>query len=78
MIKDWIAIATLPHVRRRCIKTALIVGTLLMLINYLDRLLAGQVSGLDWLKIILTYFVPYIVCASASVSAIMENRRATK
>lgn len=74
MIKQWVQIATLPQVRKRCLKTALIVGTLLMLINYVDRLFTGQMSGTDLAKIALTYCVPYLVCTSASVGAILDRR----
>jgi hypothetical protein len=74
MIKEWISIAARPQVCKRCVKTALIVGTLLMLINYFDRLLTGQMGMTDWFKVALTFCVPYLVCTSASVGAIMENR----
>lgn len=73
MIKQWLSIAARPQVRKRCLKTALIVGTLLMAINYLDKVLTGQMGMIDWLKIALTFCVPYLVCTSASVGAIMEN-----
>lgn len=74
MIKQWLEIAALPQVRKRCLKTALIVGTLLMLINYFDRLFTGNLSGMDIFKIALTFCVPYLVCTSASVGAILESR----
>ena len=43
-------------------KVALLVGSLLALINYGDRiLLYGDMRALDWLKLAVTYCVPYCV-----------------
>ena len=52
-------------VPRRSLYVALIVGTILNLINQGDAI-PGSV---DWLKVILTYFVPYAVCTYGAVSA---------
>ncbi len=72
-MKRWLQTAMRPSIRKRCLKTAFIVGTLLMLINYFDRIMNGQMIATDFLKIVLTFFVPYIVCTTASVSAILEK-----
>lgn len=41
-------------------KVALVVGTLLALINYADRIFFRQdMQTLDWIKVIITYLVPY-------------------
>ena len=45
---------------------ALIVGTVLNLINQGDALLG--MASIIWLKIILTYCVPYVVCTYGAVS----------
>jgi hypothetical protein len=43
-------------------KAAFIVGSLLALINYGDRIfLRGDMNTTDWIKIALTYCVPYCV-----------------
>lgn len=61
-------------VPRRSLYVALVVGTLLNLINQGDAILgAGSVS---WIKIILTYFVPYAVCTYGAVSAHMRQQNA--
>ncbi|WP_051213510.1 nitrate/nitrite transporter NrtS [Maritalea myrionectae] len=73
-MKVWLQTAMLPGIRKRCLKTALIVGTLLMLINYYDRLMIGQLLMTDLIKIALTYCVPFVVCTTASVSAVLEKR----
>jgi len=51
-------------VPRRSLYVALIVGTVLDLINQGDALLAS----INWLKLILTYCVPYVVCTYGAVS----------
>jgi hypothetical protein len=43
------------------VAVALVVGTVLFLINQLDVVLAGQATGLTWLKVAVTYLVPFCV-----------------
>ncbi len=69
-MSEWLATACRADVVRRSLRVALVVGTLLVLINHGDRIAAGTVSGLDWLKMGLTYLVPYSVSTWASVSAV--------
>ena len=43
-------------------KIALLVGTILALINYSDRIfLHNDMRALDWVKLAVTYCVPYCV-----------------
>ena len=53
-------------VRRRSLFAALLVGTVLNLINQGDALLGGV--PVNWFKIILTYCVPYAVSTYGAVS----------
>ena len=53
-------------VPRRSLWVALIVGTVLNLINQGDLFLSGQ--GLDFTKLLLTYMVPYMVSTYGAVS----------
>ena len=53
-------------VPRRSFFVALLVGTILNLINQGDALLGAM--PINWFKIILTYFVPYAVCTYGAVS----------
>ena len=53
-------------VPRRSLYVALIVGTVLNLINQGDALLG--LASINWLKLILTYCVPYVVCTYGAVS----------
>jgi hypothetical protein len=51
---------------RRSFYVALVVGTILNLINQGDAVLAG--TSINWFKIALTYMVPYGVCTYGAVS----------
>jgi hypothetical protein len=54
----------------RSTRVALLVGTILALINHGGRLLAMDLDGEATLKILLTYLVPYCVSTWASVQAL--------
>lgn len=56
-----------PLIVRRALITALIVGTVLTIINQGDRLLTGDVTAGVLVKIGLTYLVPYCVSTSGAV-----------
>jgi hypothetical protein len=45
---------------------AIVVGTILNLINQGDAIL--EAASLNWIKIVLTYFVPYAVSTYGAVS----------
>ncbi|HIC81125.1 MAG TPA: hypothetical protein EYH07_10310 [Kiloniellaceae bacterium] len=68
-MKRWLAVALRPPVVRRSLTVALVVGTALVVINQGDRLIAGQ--GLDLMKALLTYLVPYCVATYGAVSALL-------
>lgn len=57
-------------VPRRSAVVALIVGTILNLINQGDALLAG--APLNWAKLLLTFAVPYCVATYGAVSLRMS------
>lgn len=46
---------------RQTIKIALVVGTILFLINQADVVLGGDATAITWLKVGLSYCVPFIV-----------------
>ncbi|HCU88443.1 MAG TPA: hypothetical protein DGR97_00775 [Gammaproteobacteria bacterium] len=74
-MKPWLTILFRADVVLRSLTVAVIVGTLLVLINYWDRLYPYSLDFNAWIKIALTYCVPYCVSSYASVSAIMEQSR---
>ena len=62
-----------PGVPRRSFIAALVVGTLLNLINQGDTLFAGRAP--DWTKLVLTYIVPYCVATYGAVAFRLEAMR---
>jgi hypothetical protein len=62
-------------VPRRSLWVALLVGTILNLINQGDTLVSGQ--RLDFAKLALTYIVPYVVSTYGAVSFRLHAGRTT-
>ena len=73
-MSSWAAIAFAPATVRRSSRVALVVGSILVAINYGDRLLAGTLGPLEFAKIGLTYCVPYCVATYAAVSALLGRQ----
>lgn len=68
-------LCTRPAVMRRAASIALVVGTLLAIINHGDRLLSGEITTEVVTKILLTYLVPYSVSTYSAVLTIRERLR---
>ncbi len=69
MSDSWFKLATRGAVVRRAIKTALVVGCVLVAINHGDVLWMGDIGAGRFLQIALTFLVPYVVSTSSSVAA---------
>ena len=76
-LSRWLKAATHPATARRARITALIVGTLLTLINHGPAILAGQLTGERIIQILLTFLVPYTVSTVSSVSTRHELANST-
>ena len=73
-MKRWISIAMRREIVINSLKICVVVGTILVLINYFDQLLTGNLSKVDYIKMLFTYCVPYCVSTYASVSVVIgEN-----
>ena len=70
-VRVWFARATL----RKTIKIALVVGTILSLINQLGVVLDGRANYVTWLRVAANYFVPFCVSSTGFLSA--TRRRTT-
>jgi len=75
-LKAWLILALRPDVARRGTKVALIVGTIVTLINQGDVLFSGALTTATLGKIMLTYCVPYCVSTYAGVAAIRNQQKA--
>jgi hypothetical protein len=56
----------------RCVAAALIVGTILFLINQSDVVFGGRATTSTWVKIGLSYLVPFFV---ANYGIVLASRR---
>ena len=70
----WFKIATRRDVIERSLRVALVVGTILVLLNYTDRFLRHTLCGFDFVKMVLTYLVPYGVSTYSAVGAILKEK----
>lgn len=59
----------------RALKVALIVGTLLAMINHGDKMLTFSIAFQDWMKIALSYLVPYVVSTWSAVSVLRAQQQ---
>ena len=62
-----------PGVPRRSLMAAIVVGTTLNLINQGDALFGAR--PINWLKLVLTYIVPYCVATYGAVAFRLEAMR---
>ena len=74
-MKAWLAIAFEASVRKRALKVAMLVGSILAVINHGDAVISGNATAATWVRIILTFLVPYCVATFASVQAIRQSAR---
>ncbi len=74
MISEWLRIAARPSVIRRSLRYGVLVGCILIGINYGDAIVHGEVITTGLLKMGLMAFVPYVVSTVSSVAAIQEHR----
>ena len=69
----YLEAATQRTVVQRSLKVGAVVGSILVAINYGDRFFPYTLASSDWIKIVMTYCVPYCVSTYASVSTMMAH-----
>lgn len=60
-IKGYLNALVTPHLARRALRVALIIGTLLFVINHGAAVRSGAMTQARWISAGLTYLVPYAV-----------------
>lgn len=73
ILKGFFASLISPEVIPSAFKVAVVVGSMLFVINHGKALMAGQMTSDRWLSVALTYVVPYLVNAHGQYVA--KNRR---
>ncbi|MFL2582976.1 MAG: nitrate/nitrite transporter NrtS [Gammaproteobacteria bacterium] len=71
----WLKHALNPKIVQRSVKTSLIVGTVLILINYGSSLTEWATFTSSWWKIGLTYWVPYLVSTYSAVGSLVDRSK---
>jgi len=75
-MKRFLAIATERGTVATSARVALFVGSILALINYGDRIfLRSDMRAVDWVKLAVTYCVPYCVATYGAVRYAMRHAR---
>jgi hypothetical protein len=59
-----------PAVVRRCVVVALVVGTVLSLLNQGDVIVAGRVDRVVALRIIGNYLIPFVVANLGAMTSL--------
>jgi hypothetical protein len=75
-MKHFPALARTPVVVARALRASVVVGTVRILINLGDVLLAGMAP--NWIKIALTYLVPSCVSMHKAIGAMREPRNTSR
>jgi len=70
---SWRSLALRSDIVRRSARVAVVVGSLLALINHGDRLHSADVDLELVIKVTLTFLVPYCVSTWASVQTALAN-----
>ena len=64
-----------PPVFRRCVVVALVVGTLLSLLNQGDVIIVGRFNRVIALRIIGNYLIPFVVANLGAMTSLRHDRR---
>ena len=72
-MSTFLSIALRPTIVRRGLTYSVVVGSILVAINQGDAILGGDLSTVHYLKMGLTYVVPFAVSTLSSVSAIRDR-----
>ena len=67
-------IVTRSDVVLRALKMASIVGIVLAIINHGDHILLGTMTVTNWIKVLITFCVPFCVSTISSVLAIRREQ----
>ena len=67
-------IVTRSDIILRALKMASIVGIVLAIINHGDHILLGTMTVTNWIKVLITFCVPFCVSTISSVLAIRREQ----
>lgn len=73
-LRDALSIVAHPVNLRRTLRIALIVGAVLFLINQADVVMGGEATMTTWVKVGLTFVVPFVVSNLGVIHATRLHR----
>ncbi|MGI8461778.1 MAG: nitrate/nitrite transporter NrtS [Solirubrobacterales bacterium] len=76
--REALAICARREHLRSTVSIALVVGTILMLINHFDTIVAGDASSTTWVKVGVTYLVPFTVANLGLLAGKRAETRAAR
>ncbi len=72
-VSEWWELASQASVVKRGLRFAVVVGFILIGINHGDAILSGESHRSDYVKMVLTIAVPYVVSVLSSIGAMREK-----
>lgn len=75
IVRDVLAVVFSRPALRRCIPTALVVGSLLSAINQGTVIKRGDTTAATWIRVAFNYLIPFIVSNVGFCSAVFARRR---
>jgi hypothetical protein len=72
--REALAVVRYPVHLRRTVAVAVVVGSLLFAVNQLEVVLSGDATTSTWIKIVITYAVPFCVANDGVLSATKRPR----
>jgi hypothetical protein len=76
-MSKWIKVCFSKEVVFRALITALVVGSILAVINYGESLLHRTITSEQIARMLLTFLVPYCVSTYSSVSTVRSMERSS-
>ncbi len=74
MFREWMHIASRKPIVMRGLKYGIVVGSILIIINHGNAMVAGTVDATRMIQMVLTVLVPYCVSTASSVGAVIDHR----
>lgn len=66
---DAVVLVLRGRTARVAVPVAAVVGTVISIVNQAEVVIAGEMTGMTWVRIVVNYLVPYIVASVAYLSA---------
>ncbi|MFI7673202.1 nitrate/nitrite transporter NrtS [Actinophytocola sp. NPDC049390] len=72
---DAVVLVLRGRTARVAVPVAAVVGTVISVVNQAGVIVAGDMTGMTWVRIVVNYVVPYIVASVAYLSACRNARK---